>query len=295
MPAHPLNPATIARLYEQSRAERWGLPVSRFEAALNAAIASQTKADADPPDAGRLAASLHVEDLALAAACIDGVDAAWTHFMTELRPGLYRAADAMDPTGGAREVADALYADLYGLTERDGVRQSLLRHFHARSRLSTWLRAVLSQRFVDRIRATRRTASLPEDDSVAPLPSPAPPPDVERERFASLVHRALGTAIAALDPRDRLRLDFYYVQHLTLAAIGRLLREHEATVSRQLARTRRAIRADVERALRDEHGLDAAAIAECFQVVVQDAGTLNLAEIVGASAAGKNPAADRSN
>jgi RNA polymerase sigma factor (sigma-70 family) len=214
--------------------------------------------------------------------------------MTELRPGLYRAADAMDPTGGAREAADALYADLYGLTERDGVRQSLLRHFHGRSKLATWLRAVLSQRFVDRLRATRRTTPLPDDESSAPMPSPAPPPDVERDRFAAIVHRALAAAIAALDPRDRLRLDFYYVQQLTLAAIGRLLGEHEATVSRQLARTRRAIRGDVERALRDDHGFDAVAVAECFQAVVQDAGTLNLADIVGVSPGGKKPAADRS-
>ena len=293
--ATSISPATVTRLYEQSRAERWGLRKARFEAALNAAIAPHSREAAGGGDADRLAASLHVEDLALAAACIDGVDAAWMHFMTEIRPGLYRAADAMDPTGGAREAADALYADLYGLTERDGVRQSLLRHFHWRSRLATWLRAVLSQRFVDRLRAARRTAPLPEDDSPAPIPSPAPPPDADRDRFATIVHRALAAAIAALDPRDRLRLDLYYVQSLTLAAIGRLLHEHEATVSRQLARTRRAIRGDVERALRDVHGLDAAAIAECFQVVVQDAGTLNLAEIVGVAAGGKKPAADRSN
>ena len=41
----------------------------------------------------------------------------------------------------------------------------------------------------------------------------------------------------ALAPRDRLRLAYYYVEELTLAEIGKLLGEHEATVSRKLERT----------------------------------------------------------
>ena len=55
-------------------------------------------------------------------------------------PALYRAADALDRSGGARELADSLYADLYGVEQRDGERQSLFRYFHGRSSLATWLR-----------------------------------------------------------------------------------------------------------------------------------------------------------
>ena len=50
--------------------------------------------------------------------------------MVTLRPVLYRAADAIDATGNARELADSLYADLYGLAEKGGKRQSLFRYFH---------------------------------------------------------------------------------------------------------------------------------------------------------------------
>ena len=39
--------------------------------------------------------------------------------MLEYRPILYRAADALDPSGGARDLADSLYADLYGLRKGD--------------------------------------------------------------------------------------------------------------------------------------------------------------------------------
>ena len=65
-----------------------------------------------------LLSSLHLEDLALACACALGDAAAWDHFVLEMRPGLYRAADALDPTGAARELADSLYADLYGVDQR---------------------------------------------------------------------------------------------------------------------------------------------------------------------------------
>src|SRR5436190_9715263 len=100
-----------------------------------------------------------------------GDEAAWERFVRDYRPGLYKAAAAIDPSGGARDLADALYAELFGLNERDGVRQSLLRYFHGRSSLATWLRAVLAQRYVDRLRASRRVAPLPEGDEIE-LPAP---------------------------------------------------------------------------------------------------------------------------
>jgi len=62
----------------------------------------------------------HGGDLDLARLCAAGDELAWERFVREYRPLLYRAADALDATGGAREVADSLYADLYGLPRGDG-------------------------------------------------------------------------------------------------------------------------------------------------------------------------------
>ena len=112
---------------------------------------------------------------ALATACALGRDAAWDHFVVEHRPILYRAADALDPAGGARELADSLYADLYGLREDAGERRSLFRYFHGRSSLATWLRAVLAQRHVDRLRAGKRIEPLSEEEGVAPAASERDP------------------------------------------------------------------------------------------------------------------------
>jgi hypothetical protein len=49
-------------------------------------------------------------------------------------------------------------------------------------------------------------------------------------------------------------------------------------VSRQLAKTRKAVREDVERRLAADHGFGRREIDECFASVVDDAGNLDLAE-----------------
>jgi RNA polymerase sigma-70 factor, ECF subfamily len=232
----------------------------------------------------------HEDDLELARQCAAGNDAAWERFVRDYRPVLYRAADALEPGGGARDLADALYADLYGLRERDGERQSLFRYFQGRSSLATWLRAVLAQRHVDAIRGRRRLDPLPEEDAAVALVSSAPAPaDPDRPRYLALVQRALRLAVALLAARDRLRLTCYYAQELTLAQTGRVLAEHEATASRQLARTRRDIRREIERYLRNEGGLDADQVSRCFDYAMETAGPLDLSDIIR-----KEPESDRS-
>jgi RNA polymerase sigma-70 factor len=281
MPVQPdgkgVGPELAERLYRDAKAERWSLPQAAFTAALETSCAKALSGvEATPRDLERHLASLHLEDLALACACALGNPAAWDHFVLEMRPGLYRAADALDRTGAARELADSLYADLYGVDQRGGARQSLLRYFHGRSSLATWLRAVLAQRHVDRMRVERRNEPLPEELPVGASPAPADP---ECGHLVQTLRSALERALAHLAPRDRLRLRCYYAQQLTLAQTGKLLREHEATTSRQLARTRKGIRAAVEDDLRS-HGLNDVQIARCFECATEDVGATNLDEML---------------
>jgi RNA polymerase sigma factor (sigma-70 family) len=216
------------------------------------------------------------DDLELARLCAEGDERAWERFVREYRPILYRAADALDRTQGAREIADSLYAELYGIKTAAGERQSLLRYYQGRSSLATWLRAVLAQRFVDRERIQRKMESLPDDDALVRSEEPDP----ERARYVTLVREALGRVVATLTARDRLRLGCYYVQELTLAQTGRVMNESEATSSRQLARTRKTIRREIERRLRDEARLTDRQIAECFASVADDPGPLDLKQVI---------------
>lgn len=286
----PIDAKLAEQLYRRAHAERWRVPRDRFAEALEPGA-----------ERGADVRALHLEDLALACGCAAGDEAAWEHFIRAHRPVLYRAADALDPTGGARDLADAIYGELF--------ERSLFRYFHGRSSLSTWLRAILAQRHVDRLRAGRRLEPLTADESRASrsgaaeagpyqtVPVEGRPHDAERPRYFVVMRDALTRAVANLPPRDRLRLACYYAQELTLAETGRLLGEHEATCSRQLARTRKVLRRDIEDALRTDGRLNAAEIAECVASVSEDAGPLDLRELLHADepvAVRKKSPADRS-
>ena len=280
----------VEELHRTAHADRWAIPIERFADAL------QVSADrAAPADLPRYLRGLHLEDLALACGCAAGDERAWDHFVREYRPALYRAADALDSSGGAREIADSIYAELYGLpraseTTRESRGRSLFRYYHGRSSLNTWLRAVLAQRHVDKIRAVRRLDPLPQEDGPETLPAPtATIPDPDRVRYRALMQRAFKMALSKLGDRDRLRLACYYSQDLTLAETGRILKEHEATVSRQLAKTRQVLRREVERHLREEDRLDQAQIEQCFSYVLEDPGPMDLGGMLR-----KNSAPDRS-
>ena len=224
---------------------------------------------------------MHLEDLGIACACADGDEAAWEEFVREHRPILYRCADALEAGGGARDLADSLYGELFGLSPSGDARPSLFRHYHGRSSLATWLRSVLAQRYVDRMRSRQRLDPLPDDDSRAPRGAQQAAPDPDRDRRRDLITHALERAVGSLPPRDRLRLGCYYAEGLTLAQVGRLLGEHEATVSRQLARTRRAIRAGVERTLREESRLTEPQIRQAFAEIADDPGPLDVEGLFG--------------
>jgi len=284
----------VDRLYVRANAGRWHVAKERFAEALETSAQRALGAQRVSRNVEQYLTGLHLEDLALACACADGDEGAWDHFVLQHRPLLYRAADALDPGGGARDLADSLYGELFGLRERGGERQSLFRYFHGRSSLITWLRAVLSQRHVDRLRSHRREDALPEEDSPQAVVAPVREVDPDRRRFVTMIQAALARSVASLPPRDRLRLACYYARELTLAETARVLGEHEATSSRQLTRTRKLIRTEVERALRADERLNEAEIEQCFTCVVEDPGTLDLGRMLATELQRKESTVDRS-
>ena len=123
---------------------------------------------------------------------------------------------------------------------------------------------------MDQFRRARRLDPLDEsgsEDSSQPIAGAATPsftPDTEREKYLAILQTVLLAALGALVPRDRLRLAYYYANDLTLAQIGKLLGEHEATVSRKLDRTRNDLRQQIEKVLRNEKKLTDAQLRLCF-------------------------------
>jgi len=136
---------------------------------------------------------LRVAELALARACSEGSELAWEEFLTRFRAPLYEAAYriARDEATG-REIADGLYADLYGMPNRTGRRISKLDYYMGRGPLEAWLRVVLAQQYVDRYRAQRHDVSLDEQlETGASFAARPAPPVAADERVASAIAESL--------------------------------------------------------------------------------------------------------
>jgi RNA polymerase sigma-70 factor len=306
--------AEHARLVEGLHAEaggaRWQVSRECFAEALRRSVEKRFRGmRTRATDVEAYLKTLHLEDLALACACSAGIEPAWEFFVSQYRPELRAAARAILGAAGARdenraeELADSLYADLYGIGPTGSVRsKSLFEYFHGRSKLSTWLRSVLAQRLVDILRSGQRTVSLDAEEGESarrfePRTDPAPS-DPERARYLARLDAALREVLAGLAPRDRMLLAFYYLDQLTLAEIGRTLGEHESTVSRQLERTRRLLRERVTESLRrgtpaadghaPEPGLGPAEIELAFEYALED-WPFDLSSAVAKGGPGANP------
>jgi RNA polymerase sigma-70 factor (ECF subfamily) len=269
----------VSSLYEQSDGKRWGLTRAQFALGLERSVRKRF-VDASP-SRERLEeylAALHAEDLALASACLEGSNSAWEYFVNEYRGYLRAAAGAITKASkygsNPQELADSLFSDLFGLTDGKRGERSLFRYFHGRSSLRTWLRTVLAQRHIDQIRAHRRLASIDREDGEnreLPLePVPTPLIDPHRAHYLSCFANALKKCVSQLNAADRERLELYYARQMKLAEVGRKLGEHESSVSRNLERIRRELRAMTEKYLRDAYSLGDAEIEQCFNYAAED-------------------------
>jgi RNA polymerase sigma-70 factor, ECF subfamily len=238
--------AAIARRYDESGARRYGIPPERFQQ-MASAVVLRYAAHAPEADQLQLVAMLRVAELTLARACSDGNELAWEEFLTRFRAPLHEAAYriARDEATG-REIADGLYADLYGMLNRGGRRVSKLDYYMGRGPLEAWLRTVLAQQYVDRYRAQRHDVSLDEQlEMGASFAARPPAPAAPDGRVAS----AAADSLAGCNEEERFLLASYYLDGQTLADIGRQLHVHESTISRKLTRLTGDLRKRVRKRL----------------------------------------------
>jgi|HubBroStandDraft_6_1064221.scaffolds.fasta_scaffold523754_2 RNA polymerase sigma-70 factor (ECF subfamily) len=144
----------LARLFQESAAERFGFACAQFEELiLEIAESNRWGCDVDVPTDARkreFLATIGVKELVLARACALGNERAWEVFLMQYREILYSAAYGITKQdAGGRELADSLYAELFGVSAREGQRQSKLASYTGRGSLACWLRSVLAQRYVD--------------------------------------------------------------------------------------------------------------------------------------------------
>lgn len=238
------NVLSLRVLFEKSGGERYGLTLQAFGVVLEQ-VAVKYVPQASAQQKLEFWRDLKLEELALARACAAGHDAAWQAFLTRFREKLYDIARGITKEdSSARDLADSLYADLYGTSEKDGLRVSRLNFYMGRGSLEGWLRTVLAQEFVNRYRKTKRLVSLEEQAeegvqfSASPSSGPSSPLDIR-------LGAALDEALGQLSGEDRLVLASYYLDDRTLTEIGRMVGVHESTISRRLEKLLKSLRKQV--------------------------------------------------
>jgi RNA polymerase sigma-70 factor (ECF subfamily) len=244
----------LDELWHESGAASYGLEREQLSEILERIAAAQNYGlepgeIASPRQQDSFFRGLRLADLVLARACANGHQGAWEHFIALYRQPLTRAAIAI--TGSetlGRDLADQLYAELYGLTTRDGVRRSPLDSYRGKGSLIGWLRTTLAQRHVDHHRRTRR--ELPLDDPADGYEPPAAISEPQKPAAELLLlSKAIEEALRQLAAEERFLLAAYFLDGRTLLEIAPLLYVHEATVSRKLHRVSGELRKQVIRNL----------------------------------------------
>jgi len=254
-------------LHQRSGADAYGLRVEEFSTILREIIEKYLP-DTSSEEACDFCATLRLEELALARACAAGNERAWQDFISRYQTKLHSMAlhitrDAVH----ASELADSMFADLYGMNTRDGARYSKLVFYTGRGSLEGWLRTVMAQEYINRYRKQKRNLSLDEQsEEGAQFTAPDPEPIIAADPRLTA---ATDQALAELSSEDRYVLAAYYLDGRTLADIARTLKLHESSISRRLDRVSSALRKRILGCLR-EQGMSHAQATEALDTDVRD-------------------------
>jgi RNA polymerase sigma-70 factor (ECF subfamily) len=240
-----------------------------FTVILGEILNAQLGSDANSSVIHDLLSGLRVEELVLARACAAGNERAWDVFFTRYREGLYTAAMSIARDDElAHDLADSLYADLFGTEGSQGRRVSKLSSYLGIGSLQGWLRTVLAHGFIDRYRMVRPVESLTSLEEDESFELPAPPAATEKA-VDPRVESATDDALQSLDPEDRYLLASYFLHGRTLAEIGRTLGLHESTVSRRIDKSAGRVRKKIATGLA-RGGMSRAAVEEALDLDVRD-------------------------
>ena len=237
--------------YVKCDAQQYGFTLPEFSEMLAEVVRRSFPEGCRGDDREHFLNSLHLNDLVLAQACLRGVEKAWDRFLALYREKLYRmAASLSGPDTGARELADSLYADLFGTRKNEaGERISKLEAYTGRGTLEGWLRVVLSQEYVNRYRIARRHVSFDDEIETEASENALLPGGVSEPEQQSLAE-ATDVALNTLSDEEQFLLAAHYLDSRTLAQIGRLLKVHESTVSRRIDKIMSTLRKRVVNELR---------------------------------------------
>jgi RNA polymerase sigma-70 factor, ECF subfamily len=213
---------------------------------------------------------LQADDLCLIVACEQGDQKAWNDLVERFSTTVRSAArSASSNEEGAEDLAQSIWAELYGLRVRDDGRPAgKLAYYSGRGSLAGWLRAVVAQLAIDQHRKQSRLVQTEEDADFDRIIQQGqdekqwsghggtidPEVEISTKLAAVEMQKALAGSVRQLSAEDRLLVKLYYFDGLRLREAGAVLGVHEATASRRLTRIHADLRQQVQRTLIEEKG-----------------------------------------
>jgi RNA polymerase sigma factor (sigma-70 family) len=213
--------------------ERFALAPARFAARVRALARA---AGCEEAALGPYAARLALDDLYLATACLAGEDAAWRELGAAHFGFMRDFAKRYLPAAEARELADEVIAEIW--------ERGKLASYGGRSTLRTWLGTVVAHAALNARPALERMRPLAPE--AAAQPPDATVPDAADQERATLIARLLGDALRGLPAAERLMLQLYYEQRMTLDELEPILGASAPAISRRLKQSRESLRAAME-------------------------------------------------
>jgi RNA polymerase sigma-70 factor (ECF subfamily) len=213
---------------------------------------------------------LQADDLCLIVACEQGDQKAWSDLVERFSITVRSAArSASSNEEGAEDLAQSIWAELYGLRVReDGRPAGKLAYYSGRGSLAGWLRAVVAQLAIDQHRKQSRLVQTEEDSDFDRIIQQGqdenkwsghggvvnPELELSKKLAGAEMQEALAESFKQLSAEDRLLVKLYYFDGLRLREAGAVLGVHEATASRRLTRIHADLRRQVEKTLMEEKG-----------------------------------------
>lgn len=257
---NPADPDEIRRLYGEAR-QAWpgiDVPFEVFAARLGASSHN------------------HVADLYLACGCSEQIEQAIVEFdrlfLRSVREAVSRIDRAHDFISEVQQI----------LRERLLVGpEAKIREYRGGGALSAWIRTAAVRTALNLRRRSKQDAK--RGNSLEPFESLIDPEiALLRQRHMPEIDAALRRAIAALEPRERLLLHFYYVDGLTLAKIAALEKVGVSTVFRRMTAATQAVLASIKTELVDKLNLSIDSLNSLLRHVRDDI-DLSLSQVLGQS------------
>ncbi|PCC68635.1 RNA polymerase sigma-70 factor, ECF subfamily [Nannocystis exedens] len=205
-------------------------------------VAARVPAGVEPVE--EALAQLRLAELLLACACAAGSAAAIAVFDAE-----FIARDRRTSDDEKQIVRQKLFL-------AQGDTPPRIARYGGRGELGGWVRTVAARVVIDSARPAREQPT--EDDLLDALtvdPGYTPEFAQLKQDARKIVQTALNGAIAALPARDRMLLLQYHLDGVGVVELGRLFNVAPSTISRNLARIRGVLLAQVRRSLMSHHKL----------------------------------------